>query len=89
MTQLPYMVFAEIIVLGVAIIIALLLFKLFNSLIHLTIHAIIGLIILYIARFFGLKVAISIWTILICAFGGSIGAVIVIILSYFKIAFVG
>ena len=83
------MVFTEIIVLGVAVIVALLLFKLFNSFIHLAIHAIIGLIILYIARFLGLKVAISIWTILICAFGGSIGAVIVIILSYLKIAFVG
>ena len=83
------MVFVEIIVLGIAVIIAVMLFKLFNSLIHLAIHAIIGLIILYIARFFGLKVAISIWTILICAFGGSIGAVIVIILSYLKIAFVG
>jgi len=32
---------------------------------------------------------ISIWTILICSFGGSIGAIIVIILSYLKIAFVG
>jgi hypothetical protein len=83
------MVFTEIIVLGVAVIVALLLFKLFNSFIHLAIHAIVGLIILYIARFLGLKVAISIWTILICVFGGSIGAVIVIILSYFKIAFVG
>ena len=83
------MVFVEIIILGIAVIIAVMLFKLFNSLIHLAIHAIIGLIILYIAKFFGLKVAISIWTILICAFGGSIGAVIVIILSYLKIAFVG
>jgi hypothetical protein len=50
---------------------------------------VIGLAILYIAKFFGLKVAISIWTILICALGGSIGAVIVIMLSYLKIAFVG
>ena len=83
------MVFTEILVLGVAVIVVLLLFKLFNSLTHLAIHAIVGLIILYIARFLGLKVAISIWTILICAFGGSIGAVIVIILSYLKIAFVG
>lgn len=83
------MVFTEIIILGFAVIVALLLFKLFGSLTHLVIHAIVGLVILYIARFFGLKVAISIWTILICAFGGSIGAVIVIILSYLKIAFVG
>jgi hypothetical protein len=83
------MVFAEIIVLVIAVIIALLLFKLFNSFLHLAINAIIGLVILYIAKFFGLQVAISIWTILICALGGGIGAVIVIILSYFKIAFVG
>jgi len=36
----------------------------------------------------GLRVSISFWTILICAFGGIIGALIVIILSYLKIAFV-
>jgi len=83
------MVFVEIIVLVIAIIVALLLFKVFANLTHLAIHAVIGLVILYIARALGLKVAISIWTILICAFGGSIGAIIVIILSYLKIAFVG
>ena len=83
------MVFTEIIVLIVAIIVAFLLFKLFADLIHLAIHTVIGLLILYIARALGLKVAISIWTILICAFGGIIGAIIVIILSYLKIAFVG
>jgi len=55
---------------------------------HLAIHAVIGLLILYIARALGLKVSISILTILICAFGGALGAIIVIILSYFKIAFV-
>jgi hypothetical protein len=83
------MVFTEILVLIVAIIVAFLLFKLFADLIHLAIHAVIGLLILYIARALGLKVAISIWTIFICAFGGIIGAIIVIILSYLKIAFVG
>jgi hypothetical protein len=82
------MVFTEIIVLVISIIIAVLLFKLFASLIHLTINAVIGLLILYIARALGLKVSISFWTILICAFGGIIGAVIVVILSYLKIAFV-
>jgi len=82
------MVFTEIIVLIVAIIVAFLLFKLFADLIHLAIHAVIGLLILYFARALGLKVAISIWTIIICAFGGIIGAIIVIILSYLKIAFV-
>jgi hypothetical protein len=83
------MVFAEIVVLAIAIIVAFLLFKLlFASLIHLAIHAVIGLLILYIARALGLKVSISFWTILICAFGGIIGAIIVIILSYLKIAFV-
>jgi SigmaK-factor processing regulatory protein BofA len=82
------MVFTEIIVLVVAIIVAVLLFRLFADLVRFAIHAVIGLLILYIARALGLKVAISIWTILICAFGGSIGAVIVIILSYLKIAFV-
>ena len=83
------MILTEILVLVVALIVAFFLYNLFDDLIHLGIHAVIGLAILYVARFFGLKVAISIWTILICALGGSIGAVIVIILSYLKIAFVG
>jgi hypothetical protein len=83
------MVFTEIIVLLIAIIVAVLLFKFFEDLIHLAIHAVVGLLILIVARALGLKVAISIWTILICAFGGVIGAVIVIILSYLKIAFMG
>jgi hypothetical protein len=83
------MVLTEIIVLGVAVLVAFLLYKLFKNLIHLVIHAIIGLAILYIAKFLGLNIAISIWTILICAIGGSVGAAIVIILSYLKIAFVG
>jgi hypothetical protein len=64
-------------------------FKFFEDLIRLAIHAIIGLIILFIANALGFNVAISIWTILICAFGGVIGAIMVIILSYLKIAFVG
>lgn len=82
------MVFAEIIVLVVAIIVALLLFKfLLVSLLYLAIHAVLGLLILFVARALGLKVSISFWTILICAFGGIIGALIVIILSYLKIAF--
>jgi hypothetical protein len=83
------MVFTEIIVLVIAIIVAILVFKFFEDLIRLGIHAVIGLLILLIARALGLKVAISIWTVLICAFGGIIGAVIVIIMSYMKIAFVG
>jgi hypothetical protein len=83
------MILTEILVLVVALIVAFVLYKLLDNSIHLIIHAAIGLAILYIARFFGLKVAISIWTILICALGGSIGAVIVIMLSYLKIAFVG
>jgi hypothetical protein len=82
------MVFAELVILAIAVIVALLLFKIFASMLHLAIHAVIGLLILYIARVLGLKVSISILTILICAFGGALGAIIVIILSYFKIAFV-
>jgi hypothetical protein len=49
------MVLTEIIVLGVAVIVAVVLFKLFNNIIHLVIHAIIGLAILYIANLFGLN----------------------------------
>jgi hypothetical protein len=83
------MVFAEILMLTITIIVAILLFKLlFIDLIYLLIHAVIGLLILYLVKALGLRVSISFWTILICAFGGIIGALIVIILSYLKIAFV-
>lgn len=82
------MVFAEIIIFFIAIAVALLLFKMFASILHLLVHAVIGLLILYIARALGLKVSISLLTVLICVFGGALGAIIVIILSYLKIAFV-
>lgn len=55
----------------------------------LVINAIIGVIILLAANWAGAGVAISIWAVLVCAVAGIPGAILVILLSYLDIAFVG
>lgn len=57
------------------------------SLTALLTNAIIGLIILFIANVIGLGVQISIVTLLICAVFGVPGAILVILLAMFNIAF--
>ena len=79
----------EILVLILAILVAILLFKIFKTSIHLAINAVLGFLILFMANFlFGLQIKITLIPILICAFAGIFGAFAVIILSYLKIAFV-
>lgn len=53
----------------------------------LIVNAIIGLIILFIANAVGMGVEISVITLLICAVFGVPGAILVILLAYFDIAF--
>lgn len=57
------------------------------SLTALLTNAIIGLIILFIANVIGLGVQISLVTLLICAVFGVPGAILVILLAMFNIAF--
>lgn len=79
----------EISVLLLAIIVAILLFKIFKNVIHLAINAVLGFLILFMANFlFGLQIKITLIPILICAFAGVLGAFAIIILNYLKIAFV-
>jgi hypothetical protein len=79
----------EIIILILAILVAILLFKVFKTGIHLAINAVLGILILFIANsLLGLQIKITLLPILICAFAGIFGAFAVIILSYLKIAFV-
>ena len=79
----------EIIVLILAILVAILLFKIFKTGIHLAINAVLGILVLLIANsILGLQIKITLIPILICAFAGIFGAFAVIILSYLKIAFV-
>jgi hypothetical protein len=79
----------EVLVLILAIILAIFIYKLFKTLIHLAINAVIGILVLIVANFLlALQIKVTLIPILICAFAGVFGAVAIIILSYFKIAFV-
>jgi inhibitor of the pro-sigma K processing machinery len=57
------------------------------SLRGLVVNAIVGLIILFIANAIGLGVQISLITLLVCAVFGIPGAILVILLAQFNIAF--
>ncbi len=53
----------------------------------LIVNAIVGVIILFVANFLGLGVAITPIAVLVCAVGGVPGAVLVILLAYVDVAF--
>jgi inhibitor of the pro-sigma K processing machinery len=57
------------------------------SLRALLINAVVGLVILFLANVLGLGVQISILTLLICAILGVPGAILVILLALFDVAF--
>jgi SigmaK-factor processing regulatory protein BofA len=79
----------EITVLILAIIVAILLFKITRTIIHLAVNSVLRFLILFTTNFlFGLQIKITLITILICAFAGVFGAFAIIILNYLKIAFV-
>jgi len=75
---------AELGMLFAVIVMVIVVFYLFKSVKYLIVNSILGLIILFAANtLFGLEIAYSWLNILICAIGGVIGAVIVILLSLF------
>ena len=75
---------AELGILFAVIVMVIVLYYLFKAAKYLIVNSILGLIILFAANtLFGLKIAYSWLNILICAIGGVIGAVIVIILNLF------
>jgi inhibitor of the pro-sigma K processing machinery len=57
------------------------------SLRALVVNAIVGLVILFLANVVGLGVQISVITLLICAIFGVPGAILVILLAVFDVAF--
>nr|AAU83945.1 hypothetical protein GZ35A2_20 [uncultured archaeon GZfos35A2] len=74
--------FAELVTLFAVIVMVIVLYYLLKAAKYLIVNSILGLIILFAANaLFGLKIAYSWLNILICAIGGVIGAVIVIILN--------
>lgn len=78
------MMLAELVILFAVIVMVIVLYYLFKAAKYLIVNSILGLIILFAANtLFGLKIAYSWINILICAIGGIIGAVIVILLNLF------
>ena len=76
--------FAELVILFAVIVMVIVLYYLFKAAKYLIVNSILGLIILFAANtLFGLKIAYSWLNILICAIGGVLGAVIVILLNLF------
>ena len=74
--------FAELVTLFAVIVMVIVLYYLLKAAKYLIVNSILGLIILFAANaLFGLKIAYSWVNILICAIGGVIGAVIVILLN--------
>jgi hypothetical protein len=79
----------EVSTLVLAIIIAIVLYVILKNGTQLAMNAVFGLVVLIAAKFlFGLNIAITLLTVLICAIGGIFGALLIIILNYLNIAFV-
>ena len=80
---------AEITVLILAIIVAVVLYKILKTATSLAVNAVLGILVLLAAKLlFGLNIAITLLAVLICAIGGIFGAFLIIILNYLGIAFV-
>ena len=78
----------EISTLVLAIIIAVILYEILENGTQLAMNAVFGILVLLAAKLlFGLQITITLLTILICAIGGIFGALLIIILNYFGIAF--
>jgi hypothetical protein len=78
----------EIIVLILAIIVAVVLYKILKTATSLAINAILGILVLIAAKFFlGIQIAITWLAIIICAIGGIFGALLIILLNYLKLGF--
>ena len=78
----------ELIVFLVAIIAAILLYKILKTIKHMLINTVVGLIMLVVANVvFDLGIAYSWIVILTCAVAGSVGALLIILLHYLGIAF--
>ena len=78
----------ELSILVLAIIAAVILYKVLKTAKSLVINAVIGLVILVLANFaLDLKIAYTPIVIVICAIGGTVGALLVIVLHYLGLAF--
>ncbi|AFV23813.1 hypothetical protein Mpsy_1606 [Methanolobus psychrophilus R15] len=75
---------SEIFILVIAIIVAVILYKVLKTATKMAMNAVLGLLILIIANaVFGLGIAYTWIVILICAVAGVVGALLIIFLHYF------
>ena len=78
----------EISVLILAVVAAVLLYKVLKTATSLAVNAVLGVLTLIIAKFLlGLEIAVTWIAVLVCAIGGIFGALVIIVLNYLKIAF--
>lgn len=79
---------SEIFILLIAIIAAVILYKVLKTATKMAINAVLGLLVLFIANVvLGLGIAYTWIVILVCAIAGVFGALLIIVLSYLGIAF--
>ncbi|MDK2833375.1 MAG: hypothetical protein PWR29_1340 [Methanolobus sp.] len=79
---------SEIFILLIAIIAAVILYKVLKTATKMAINAVLGLLVLFIANVvLGLGIAYTWIVILVCAIAGIFGALLIIVLSYLGIAF--
>ncbi|MDN5308767.1 MAG: hypothetical protein PWP14_161 [Methanolobus sp.] len=79
---------SEIFILLIAIIAAVILYKVLKTATKMAINAVLGLLVLFIANLvLGLGIAYTWIVILVCAIAGVFGALLIIVLSYLGIAF--
>ena len=78
----------EISVLILAVVAAVILYKILKTATGLAINAALGVLTLMVAKFLlGLEIAVTWIAVLVCAIGGIFGALVIIVLNYLKIAF--
>jgi inhibitor of the pro-sigma K processing machinery len=77
----------EIFVFLIAIAAAYIIYRIMKKLAVLLVNSIIALIMLFALNLLGLKVAITVWSVLIVVIGGIIGLVFVVLLHLLGIAF--
>ena len=75
------MILWELFLIFVLILIVIVIYHIFKAIKHLVVNSILGLLVIFAANFlFGLNIAYTWFVILICAIGGLVGAIIVILL---------
>jgi len=75
---------SDIFILLIAIIVAVILFKILKTATKMAVNAVLGLLVLIIANtLLGLDIAYTWIVILVCAIAGVVGALLIIVLQYF------